>query len=71
MSKKKLFTSLIIYVINQDKKDAVCVPVILTLMRTSVHAVLQNSEQNHATNDYGNNYDLLWIVFLVGTAFGT
>ena len=71
MSKKKLFQWQQVYAINQDIKDAVCVTVILILMIMPARVVLQDLGQNHAVNDFGNNNDVLWVVFLDGTVFGT
>lgn|GEM_PF-4862762 len=71
MSKKKLFQWQQVYAINLDIKDAVRVTVILILMIMLARVVLQDSGQNHAVKDFGNNNDVLWVVFLEGTVFGT
>jgi len=71
VSRKKQFPSQIIYVINLDKKDVVCVTAIFILRRLTVHVVLQGLGQNHEIREYGNNNVPLCLEYLEMILSGT
>ena len=55
-----------IYVTNQDKKDVVCVAVILILPPFFAHVVIQSSEQSQEVKEYGiKRNDTKWRKLMV------
>lgn len=71
MNRKKQFQCPIIYVTNQDRKDAVYVIVIFSLMKLFVLVALHDLGQNHEVKEYGSNDDILWNVILNTILTGT
>ena len=71
MSEKKHCQSQIIYVISLDRKDVVCVIVILTPQKLFVHVVLRDLGPNHEVRENWNDYDTLWNMYLEATLSGT
>lgn len=70
-NRKRRILCQLIYVTNQDRKDAVYVNVIFTLMNFLVLVVPPDLGQNREVRDYGRNDGILWNVFLEATLAGT
>jgi hypothetical protein len=68
VNRKKYFQCQIVCVTSQDRKDAVFVIVIFSLMKLFVLVALRTKLK---VNEYGSNDDILWNVILNATLTGT